>query len=1558
MFCKKQAYVSGNVLVNGTYQKNVKTKQLHLSKPLYVRSSDYMPMTVSLEYIGDTDFAALNWKTGFGKNWKLNLQQYFIWQNSQYEYYDAKGLKHVFALAENSTTEYYDTSGTGLTATVVTTPGTPSNPMGTMTVTMKDLSNNVYTFKQRTDNPTRLHLTRVQDAYGHYLNIWYSENYPYGFGDGKGVEDTLTMDFSILRFTQLQQNSAQASAPAQDRKKITFAYTDSGDSTVGNQLTTLKGATSATDTFTYGSDFKLSSAKSSHGTNVIFETNKVTEKAVKSSNESVTQVYEIAGSAPIFTVTDRKGEVTKYRYAATGANEGEFLAAYEDTNKNEQKYATFSDEALLVGQESGGFRIQSIAENGQCQMARFEANGSVSANGATTGELEFAVAENSEYYFYCDSVFDLIGGVNRTNAFGAVLKLTCLDANGEALSATDEDFIKIPFPENDYLMKKGTEDLFHRTYANSFHTPHNCAKVKIQVVLMTDYSKLTLTAAAVSTPHPKAQWCLVSSGFKLNYQPPTVFFPRKTTIKYVTSAGQQSEDVFLTDEDWMQNLKSAAFQLENVGWAFVANGGKKRIVNPGILQILASDGNFYEFNGNASTVNFRTQLQEMRVEEIDDSGVATLSAKEMYLHFIFNKENGVHLTQNTHLVKETYRQTETDQTATFVHGEEENHVYIDCDVHMNVVKEYKEDGTSVTNTYDADGRLTKTVQSAQNLPDMVHETEYSAETYYAIAVEKNRVGGNIYSQKNTYYTQSGVLYRTLFPEVEPSHEPLTYSYRNKTNKIGGVWKNVDGELISESASFSGDFCTQISGSNWAQTFNKDNYGNLQRSRLNATGGSERITVIEGNTVLNNGADTVDSYEQSHYRQGALGDTFTYYYDKHGRMVRLSVHNQLTDESDYLIFIYSTLAANRLATVTNYDLTAPKEAKLRKVIDKFVNKVYTYEYDEAGNVIGSSTYNLLNDTYDWQSPVVVSSVGQKGETQVSDYKVSAFNSRLKQTVKQNNNGQVEKITHQVVSSTLSPTVETQALYDAHLRPTGFTRSLKNHYGDTVAALASNNFTYYACGSETTPYVQSETVALGSFNQTNNYTYDAKGNISACNQTAYVYDGFGRLIAEQKSGNSVNVTYDADSNVLTKTGYPNGFTYGNFNRLTSYNGTSITYDVAGNPLSWVGKNNTLITDITYSRRNLPSGATVGSAAVAFTYDGLGNRIGKTVGSTAYTYYYNGNRLAAWQKGSETYYCLYDNTGICGFYRNGQLYLFAKNMLGDVIALYYVGSSTATVMAKYEYDAWGVCTVKNPDGTVNTSADFIGNINPFRYRGYYYDTELDLYWLKTRHYDPKVGRFLTADSIQYYDSSVIGGTNLYAYCLNNPINLIDPTGCFWDYVLDAVFIAWSITDLINGGYKDWKNWAALGIDVVFAVLPFVPSGAGQVIKVGNKIDNAVDVAKAINKVDNIQDATKITMIGRSMDRVTDTANLLGKTDNLYDAWKGYDKAATGAKRVLHNGISVSHDACWMFGKLRSGYTVIDIGVTTAHRGVGLWYGAERFVVGLWKTRNFWKIPVNFYL
>ena len=97
----------------------------------------------------------------------------------------------------------------------------------------------------------------------------------------------------------------------------------------------------------------------------------------------------------------------------------------------------------------------------------------------------------------------------------------------------------------------------------------------------------------------------------------------------------------------------------------------------------------------------------------------------------------------------------------------------------------------------------------------------------------------------------------------------------------------------------------------------------------------------------------------------------------------------------------------------------------------------------------------------------------------------------------------------------------------------------------------------------------------------------------------------------------------------------------------------------------------------------------------------------------------------------------------------------------------------MVKYKYDAWGKCLTT----VVDSSATEIAELNPFRYRSYYYDTGIGLYFLKTRYYDPEIGRFMTIDDLSYLDPDSINGLNLYAYCLNNPVMGYDPNGT-WDW------------------------------------------------------------------------------------------------------------------------------------------------------------------------------------
>lgn len=177
-------------------------------------------------------------------------------------------------------------------------------------------------------------------------------------------------------------------------------------------------------------------------------------------------------------------------------------------------------------------------------------------------------------------------------------------------------------------------------------------------------------------------------------------------------------------------------------------------------------------------------------------------------------------------------------------------------------------------------------------------------------------------------------------------------------------------------------------------------------------------------------------------------------------------------------------------------------------------------------------------------------------------------------------------------------------------------------------------------------------------------------------------------------------------------------------------------------------------------------------------------------------------------------------------------------------------------------------------------------------------------------------------------------------------DPNGNFWDTILDILFIGCDIYDLCtNGGYKDWKNWDALGVDLAFAALPFVTGGGGQVVIVANVADD-------------INDFRKITVVGETMNRVQDTAILFNSLDNLYDGFGAYSKLSSlgkGGKALAEVGGKLDN-AAWLYMKLKSGYKVVDIGIDLARKSRSSSYAMERVIMASWKYRNVWKWIYHF--
>ena len=243
----------------------------------------------------------------------------------------------------------------------------------------------------------------------------------------------------------------------------------------------------------------------------------------------------------------------------------------------------------------------------------------------------------------------------------------------------------------------------------------------------------------------------------------------------------------------------------------------------------------------------------------------------------------------------------------------------------------------------------------------------------------------------------------------------------------------------------------------------------------------------------------------------------------------------------------------------------------------------------------------------------------------------------------------------------------------------------------------------------------------------------------------------------------------------------YSYGNSDRkdlLTEYNGTAINYDLSGNPLNWRNAN-----ALTWNGRRLSGMTLTDGTELAIEYNSAGIRIGKTVGSDkTVEYLLDGTKIIREIRKvngtvTETLLYYYNTDGdVIGLNYNGTDYYYGRNMQGDILYIYNTSGEAVTT---YAYDAWGNVVLQT--GTLSST---VGEANPFRYRGYYLDSETGLYYLQSRYYDPTVGRFLNADN-----SNIIGisGTlisnNIYAYCENNPVIKNDNTGYF---SIDAVLLA----------------------------------------------------------------------------------------------------------------------------------------------------------------------------
>ena len=200
---------------------------------------------------------------------------------------------------------------------------------------------------------------------------------------------------------------------------------------------------------------------------------------------------------------------------------------------------------------------------------------------------------------------------------------------------------------------------------------------------------------------------------------------------------------------------------------------------------------------------------------------------------------------------------------------------------------------------------------------------------------------------------------------------------------------------------------------------------------------------------------------------------------------------------------------------------------------------------------------------------------------------------------------------------------------------------------------------------------------------------------------------------------------------------------------------------------------------------------------------------------------NGMLYGQKTGEEYiFFLYDENGnVYGFVvknSNSQSYYYYEfNLQGDIMGII---DSSGTRVVEYTYGAWG--DILSITGTMS---DTIGQKNPLRYRGYYYDAETGFYYLQSRYYDAEICRFLNADNVITGTGEKVQGYNLYVYCFNNPVNMSDSEGN-WPKIIKKI------------GSRI-KNTANIIEKIVTSPFKVIKVSVGMGVGIGGKVETTVN-------------------------------------------------------------------------------------------------------------------------
>ena len=642
--------------------------------------------------------------------------------------------------------------------------------------------------------------------------------------------------------------------------------------------------------------------------------------------------------------------------------------------------------------------------------------------------------------------------------------------------------------------------------------------------------------------------------------------------------------------------------------------------------------------------------------------------------------------------------------------------------------------------YDEFGNQTLLAKSNGRV-EIQNKSKYTADGNY-LESETNEFGKEI---AYNYNINTGILNNVTTPNnvtTEFEYDALLRKTQSRIVTGGKTYKN--------DYTYNGDLLAKITHNNFDYLFGYDKWNNLSTVKV----GTQNLVTNEysytnSNTPVNNAKRLLEKMVYGN------GQWLQYIYDNgnnNGKKDLLTGIKFSGDASDRFSYTYN----NKNELISTFD-------RINNTTIKTNDDGLTEKF------IGINTNGTPKHSYVMQDDEFIEKIGTKA---------------LKTKYKSDNDGRPLSTSYKVGNKNIA----TENRYDDLNRTTNVGLGVTNDQGtpeksdDTYKQVFWTNYLYRELPNfKSSNQVYSVDYIFGKKDTEHNnilgYSYDNMGNITAVSKDNdskqnYQYDGLGQIVREDDkvANKSYTYTYDNGGNITSKKeyAYTTGtlgavtatipYVYGDNNwkdKLTSWNNKPISYDNVGNPTSYDG----------YSLaweggRQLKSVSGAGFT-LEFKYDANGIRTQKI--DTTYTTIEG--MVTSETTGSNTTYYRYGADGqLISLRWQDDEYFYVKNIQGDIIAIV---DSNGDVVVEYTYDAWG-----NQTSCTGSDSSTLGAANPFRYRGYYFDVETGLYYLQSRYYNPQWGRFINADAACDTEDGVLG-TNMFAYCHNNPVMFVDLTG-----------------------------------------------------------------------------------------------------------------------------------------------------------------------------------------